>query len=81
MGTFSPQQGGTTDVLKFINDFIANINKAQDNAHQKETVRTLRRLERHIKEQNGVHKRNMFISNAISIAGTAGFGFLIAIFA
>jgi len=79
MGTFSPQQGGGTDILKFINDFIANLNKAQDNTNQKEIVRTLRSLERHIKKQNRTHKRSMIISNAISIAGTAGFGFLIAV--
>ncbi len=79
MGTFSPQQGGSTDILKFINDFIANLNQAKENVHQKETVKTLRRLERHIKKQDKTHKRSMIISNAISIAGTAGFGLLIAV--
>ena len=81
MGTFSPQpQSGGTDILKFINDFIATLSKIEDNKHQKATVNALRRIQRDLKNQRKTHKLHLLLSIGISSPLSAALGFVLCTF-
>ena len=81
MGIFTSQpQGGRTDLLKFINDFIANINKIEDNKHQKNTVKALRKIQRDLAQQKKVHKSHLILSIVISSPLSAAFGYVLCTF-
>jgi len=82
MGVFTSQpQGGGTDILKFINDFMANLNKMEDNKHQKNTVKALRKIQRDLQHQKKIHRLHLTLSIVISSSLSAAFGYVLSTFA
>lgn len=81
MGIYtSKPQGGGTDLLKFINDFVANLNKMEDNKHQKNTVKVLRKIQRDLQQQKKTHRFHLILSIVISSPLSATFGYVLCTF-
>lgn len=81
MGIWSTQpQSGGTDILKFINDFIANASKIEDNKQQKTMVQALRRIQKELKQQKKIHKHHLIVSVSISTPLSAVFGYVLCTF-
>lgn len=69
-----------TELLKTIADLYSEVNKAQSNDQQKKFLATLRRIERQIKKQGKIAKRNFVLGVIISSIASAVLGFLLGNF-
>jgi len=71
---------GFTDLIKSVAELIAEANKAEDNAQQKKFLRTLRSIERQIKEQKKTAKKHLVIGVIVSSIGSAVVGLVLGKF-
>jgi len=60
-----------TDILNSITALLAEVNKAEDSAQLKKFTSALRKLEREIKKQQKMARRNLIIGIVGSLIGSA----------